>query len=251
MVLELIIGASVIVSLISLIGVLLLWFNEKTLNRIMMFFVSFATGAMLAAAFLDVLPEAAGAAGIQTTLFYALAGIVGFYVVEKFLHWHHHHGHHGEEGVHVHPVAYLNLVGDGIHNFVDGALIAASFLTSVPLGMIATIAVVAHEIPQELGDFSILLYAGFTKNKALFFNFLSALTALAGALITYFAGFSAQTNAVLISFAAGSLVYIAATDLLPELHKHEEKKALKSIAQVVVLLLGIAVIWLATTLFKH
>ncbi|NYZ78247.1 ZIP family metal transporter, partial [Candidatus Micrarchaeota archaeon] len=203
MVLWLILGAAFIVSLISFIGVLLLWLNEKAFNRLLLFFISFAIGAMLGAVFLDLLPEAVETAGAETAFIYALAGIVVFYVVEKFLHWHHHHeGQHAEEGTHkhVHPVGYLNLIGDSIHNFIDGALIAASFLVSVPLGIISTVAVIAHEVPQELGDFGILLYSGFEKNKALLFNFLTALTAVAGALITYFAGFSAQTNALLISF---------------------------------------------------
>lgn len=255
MVLELIIGAAFVVSLISFFGVLLLWFNAKALDSVMLFFISFATGAMLGAVFLDLLPEAVETACVQTAFIYALAGIIVFYVVEKFLHWHHHEGHYaggvGEKHGHVHPVGYLNLFGDAIHNFVDGALIAASFMASVQLGIISTIAVVAHEFPQEFSDFGILLYSGFGKNKALLFNFLTALTAIAGALVTYFMAFSAQSNALLISFASGSLIYIAATDLIPELHKHEEREALKSIAQVVVLLLGIAVIWLVGTVFEH
>ncbi len=267
MVLVFVIGAAVIVSLISFVGVLLLWLNAKALNRVLLFFISFAIGAMLGAVFLDLLPEAAETVGVKTAFTYALAGMIVFYVVEKFLHWHHHHegrregyreGHHegyhveGEkEYRHVHPVGYLNLVGDAIHNFIDGALIAASFLAGFPLGFISTAAIIAHEIPQELGDFSVLLYSGFEKSKALAFNFLSALTAVAGALVTFFAGFSAQANALLISFAAGSLLYIAATDLIPELHKHEEWEALKSIAQVVVLLFGIAVIWFVGNVFEH
>ncbi len=259
MVLWFVVGAAVIVSLISFVGVLLLWLNAKALNRVLLFFISFAIGAMLGAVFLDLLPEAAETVGVKTAFAYALAGMIVFYVVEKFLHWHHHHegrreGYHVEgekEYRHVHPVGYLNLVGDAIHNFIDGALIAASFLAGFPLGFISTVAIIAHEIPQELGDFSVLLYSGFEKNKALAFNFLSALTAVGGALVTFLAGFSAQANALLISFAAGSLLYIAATDLIPELHKHEEREALKSIAQVIVLLFGIAVIWFVGTVFEH
>jgi len=254
MVLEFVVGATIVVSLVSLVGVLLLWLNEKTLNRFLLFFISFAIGAMLGAVFLDLLPEAVETVGVQVACVYALAGIVVFYVVEKFLHWHHHHESHRSEGEtrkHVHSFGYLNLFGDAIHNFVDGALIAASFLAGFPLGVVSTIAVIAHEVPQELGDFGVLLYSGFQKNKALLFNFLTALTAVAGALVAFFAGFSMEANALLIAFAAGSFVYIAATDLIPELHKHEERRMLRSMAQVVALLFGIVVIWLVGVFFEH
>ncbi|MFH0714463.1 MAG: ZIP family metal transporter, partial [Candidatus Diapherotrites archaeon] len=198
-------------------------------------FVSFAAGTMLSAAFFDVLPEAVEAAGAQV-LGFALLGIVAFFAIERFLHWHHFH-HSGD----VHAMSYLNMVGDSIHNFMDGAAIAVSFAASVPIGIATTIAIIAHEIPQELGDFAILLYGGFSKKKALAFNFLTALAALAGAVAAYFVVQYVQGVApFLLAFAAGGFIYIATADLVPELHK--ERSAKKMVPQFVLFLAGSALI---------
>jgi len=153
--------------------------------------------------------------------------------MEKFLYWRHCH----EEKCPVHTFAYLNLIGDGIHNFIDGMLIAASFILSYDLGVATTLAVIFHEIPQEIGDFGVLIYGGFTKRKALAYNFVSALTAVAGALITYYLAYIQGVEHFLVPFAAGGFIYIAATDLMPELHK--KSHAIESIIQLSAILAGI------------
>src|SRR3989338_8234189 len=142
-----------IVSAISLVGVLTLALNKNLLNRAMVVLVSFAAGSLLAAAFLDLIPEAAELVDLDVLMPAALAGIVTFFIIERILHWHHFHAEEND----IHPFTYLNLIGDGLHNFIDGIAIAASYLVSVPVGIATTIAVIAHEIPQEISDFSVLV----------------------------------------------------------------------------------------------
>ncbi len=227
-----------IVSALSLIGVLYLSINEKTLKKILFYLVSFAAGALLGAAFLDLLPEANGGVAYA----YVLAGLVFFFLIENFLHWHHVH-HEKKEA---HSFAYMNLVGDGVHNLIDGAIIAGAYLVSVPLGVVTTLAVILHEIPQEFGDFAVLIYGGFTKGKALFYNFLTALTAFIGAGLAYYFSTAVQNfDSYVIPFAAGGFIYIATVDLLPALRRETEKNVGKSIAQTVFVILGIVMIWLA------
>ena len=173
-----------LVSLISFIGVFTLSLKEKFLNKILLILVSFAAGALIGGAFFHLLPEALEISFDLNIFVYLVVGIFVFFILERVLHWR--HCHKGK--CDVHPFTYLNLVGDGVHNFIDGLIIAASFLTNISLGIITTIAVIFHEIPQEIGDFGILVYGGFSRTKALFFNFLSALTAILGALV----GFSFQ-----------------------------------------------------------
>ncbi len=258
-----------IVSLISFVGILALSLKQSVFNNLLFILVAFATGTLLAAALLDILPEAldsgkaAGAEGLSVFM-YVLVGILVFYSIERFIHWHHHHHreaahhhhiHHGEENIQdkafkdVHAFTYLSLIGDAVHNFFDGVIIAASFLTNIPLGIATTVAIVAHEIPQEFGDFALLIYGGMTKGKALFYNFLSALTAFLGALVGYFflnAIMSAKPY--LLGFAAGGLMYIASTDLIPELHK--ETGTWKSIIQFLFMLGGIVLIFGITRIFE-
>ena len=227
-----------IVSALSLIGVLYLSINEKTLKKILFYLVSFAAGALLGAAFLDLLPEANGGVAYA----YVLAGLVFFFLIENFLHWHHVH-HEKKEA---HSFAYMNLVGDGVHNLIDGAIIAGAYLVSVPLGVVTTLAVILHEIPQEFGDFAVLIYGGFTKGKALCYNFLTALTAFIGAGLAYYFSTAVQNfDSYVIPFAAGGFIYIATVDLLPALRRETEKNVGKSIAQTVFVILGIVMIWLA------
>lgn len=235
-----------IVSAISLIGIVTLLFKNKSLDKIFFVLVSFATGSMLGAAFLDLLPEAMGKASPEAVFGSALLGIMIFFLMEKFLYWY--HCHEGE--CDVHQFTYLNLVGDGIHNFLDGVIIAAAFLTGTSVGVIATIAIVLHEIPQELGDFGILVYGGFSRWKALVCNFLTALTAVVGAVVAYFfldkiEGFTP----IMIGIAAGGFIYISCTDLIPELNK--EKKAARSIQQFILMLLGMGVILAGKIFFKE
>ena len=236
-----------IVSLVSVLGILI-FFREKILNRILFFLVSFAAGTLLGAAFLDLLPEALEGGFKESVPVFILLGILSFFALEKFFYWHHHHTGHEHEAAH--GFTYLNMIGDAIHNFLDGAVIAVGFMNSTALGIIATIAIIAHEIPQEIADFSILIYGGFSKAKALIFNFLTALTAVVGALVAYFFSSAIENSSVFMtSLAAGGFIYIASTDLIPEIHK--EKDIRKSLLQLVLLALGILLIWIVGEVFKH
>lgn len=238
-----------LVSLVSFIGVITLYMRPKLLDKVLFGLVSFAAGALLGAAFLDLLPEAFEQTG-RPIFVYALIGVIVFYMIETFLYWYHcHYGHHHHHAAHhkVHPFAWLNLIGDAIHNFVDGMIIAAAYIVNVPIGIATTIAVVLHEIPQELGDFGILVFGGLSRKKALFFNFLSALTAVLGALAVYY--FSMIFNNIsqfLVPFAAGGFIYIASADLLPELHK--ERNIQRAFTQLCFFLLGVAIIWVMTVI---
>jgi zinc and cadmium transporter len=168
---------------------------------------------------------------------YMMTGLIIFFIVERFLHWH--HCHKGEKCA-VHPVSYLVLIGDGIHNFIDGIIIGASFLVSVHFGMITTMLILAHEIPQELGNFAVLVYSGFGKTKALLFNFLAQLTCVVGGIVGFFLSSKVQgVIPFILPFAAGGFIYIAASDLVPELHK--EPKLKKLLLSFAFFLLGIGV----------
>ncbi len=239
-----IILATFLVSLISFIGVLFLSLNDKILNKLLLILIAFASGALLGAAFLDLLPETF-ALGREEAFIFVLLGIMLFFVMEKFLRWRHCH----DGKCDIHAFTYLNLIGDGIHNWIDGMVIAATFLTSMELGIATTLAVIVHEIPQEIGDFGVLVYGGLSRTKALFYNFISAVTAILGALFAYYLiQYMQYITVVLLPFAAGGFVYIAATDLLPELHKREKMK--DSIIQLLVLSLGILLIWSLGIVFE-
>lgn len=237
MVILLIVSAVIIVSLLSFVGVLFLGFNEALLEKLLTALVGFASGSLIGGAFFHLLPGALEAG--QSAWQYVVAGIVFFFIMEKFLYWR--HCHDGKCPVHI--FAYLNLIGDGMHNFIDGIIIAASFLVSYSLGFATTLAVIFHEVPQEIGDFGVLVYGGFGKKRALTYNFMSALTAVAGALVTYFlASYVQGVGQFLVPFAAGGFIYIAATDLMPELHKRTRLR--DSIFQLVAILLGLVLMWL-------
>jgi zinc and cadmium transporter len=239
-----ILGSVFVVSVISLVGILALALKEKMLEKVLFVLIALAAGTLLGAAFLDLIPEAIEEGG-EGVLLYVLSGVVAFFILERFVFWHHCH----EGKCDIHAFSYLNLVGDGVHNFIDGMVIAAAYLTSVPVGIIATIAIIAHEIPQEIGDFGILVYGGFSRLKALFYNFLSAVTAFAGAILTYFfAPYIESSVSVLLAFAAGGFIYIATADLMPELRKELEIK--RSFIQLALLILGIGVIWTVIRLFE-
>jgi len=220
------------VSLVAFIGILFVGLKDAFLRRILMALVGFASGSLLGGAFVHLLPEALEEAG-QAVFHYVIVGIVFFFAMEKFLYWR--HCHEGE--CPVHNFVYLNLIGDGIHNFIDGTIIAASFILSYDLGVATTLAVIFHEIPQEIGDFGVLIYGGFAKRKALAYNFVSALTAVVGALITYHLAYIKGIEQFLVPFAAGGFIYIAGTDLMPELHKKYLAK--ESLIQLVAILTGI------------
>src|SRR3989338_6081473 len=238
--------AVLIVSLVSILGILI-FFRKKTLNKILFYLVSFAAGTLLGAAFLNLLPEALENGFKESVPIFILLGILSFFILEKFLYWHHHHTGHEHEAVH--GFTYLNMIGDAIHNFLDGAVIAASFMVDTGLGIVTTIAIIAHEIPQEIADFSILIYGGFSKAKALIYNFLTALTAIVGALLTYFfSGALENSHSYIAAFAIGGFVYIAGTDLIPEIQKEKDLK--KSMLQLLMIAFGICLVWLVGEFFK-
>ena len=231
-----------IVSIISLIGVLFLIAN--TSKKVLFYMVAFSAGALLGAAFFDLLPEAIEKGFKESVPLFILIGLLSFFIIEKFLHWHHHH----TEKKDVHTFTYLNILGDAVHNFTDGVIIAIAFLNSTAIGIATTIAIVAHEIPHELGNFAILLYGGFSRFKATFYNFLSALTAFVGALAAYFYSTRIQNiNFYISSLAVGGLIYIATTDLIPEIHKERELK--KSFIQLMLMIFGIMLIWIVGKIF--
>lgn len=234
-------------SILSLIGGIVLLFNEKFALKISHFLASFAAGALLATAFFDLLPEAIETGEAHTILLWALIGILIFFLLERFIYWFHHHHEHGN--VDLKPTVPLVILGDSVHNFIDGVAIAATFLVSIPLGIVTSLAVAAHEIPQEVGDFGILLHKKLPRKKILLANVLSALTALVGALITYFLGESIQKLLpLLLAVTAGFFIYIAASDLIPEIH--QEKRHGFAFFESMLLLLGVGVIYFAISLLE-
>lgn len=208
--------ATLVVSLISLVGVLFT-LREQWLTKALSTLVAIAAGALMGAAFLHLIPEALDQAGNRPDIFlYLLLGFVFFFILEQFLHWHHQHGTEQK----IQPFSYLILVSDGVHNFFDGLAIAASFVISLPAGIITTLAVALHEIPQEFGDFAVLIYGGFSRKQALIFNFLSGITAVIGGIVGYYAFSLLQASIpYLMLFVSGGFIYIAAADLIPSI-KH-------------------------------
>lgn len=233
-----------LVSLLSFAGVLFLVIRTEKLQSILSVLVSFAAGGLLGDVFLHLLPEATGETGFTLNISLSLlVGLLAFFVLEKFVHWR--HCHIPTSKSHPHPLALMNLVGDGLHNLIDGALIAASFLVNIRLGLATALAVILHEIPQEIGDFGVLVHAGLTKKKALIFNFLSALMAVTGALLVLILGTEITSlTQLLIPFTAGGFLYIAGSDLIPELHK--ETDLVKSLFQMLGLILGIGIMLILT-----
>lgn len=232
-----------VVSAVSLIGIFTLSIKIELLKRILIYFISFSAGALIGDAFIHLLPEVVEETG-EFSLFvslFVISGIVVPFVIEKFIHWRHCHMPITHE--HKHPFVWMNLFGDSIHNLIDGMIIGASYLVSVPVGLATTIAVVLHEIPQEIGDFGVLVHGGFSVKRAVFLNFVTALTAVLGAVaVLIFGGYAEGAVYFLIPFAAGNFIYIASTDLIPELHK--ETLVSKSVIQLFAFLLGVGVMCL-------
>lgn len=228
----------VIVSLISLIGVFSLSIREDILKKYINFLISLAIGALLGDAFIHLIPEAFNSnLGVHLVSALIISGILVFFIIEKFIHWHH-HGEDKEES-HIHPVGKLVLFTDGFHNLIDGAIIGASFIVSIPVGIATTLAVVLHEIPQEIGDFAVLVHSGYSKKRALWLNFLSALTSILGLIIVFVFGNVINSLAlVFVPLAAGGFIYIAVADLIPELHKTKNIK--HSLTQIMIIVLGVA-----------
>lgn len=233
-----------IVSLISFTGALALFVKRDFLKNILILFVSFSAGALLGDVFIHLLPEIVKELGgfeLKVGL-YILSGVITFFTIEKFILWRHCHyiGEEGHEACehNIEAFAINNILGDALHNFVDGVIIAGSYLAGPALGITTTLAVILHEIPQELGDFGVLLHGGFTPRKALFYNFLSALTSLLGAITILVLGASVRDlSTYLLAFTAGSFIYIASSDLIPQLHHHIRPR--NSFVELIFFLLGI------------
>ena len=208
--------------------------------------VGFGAGGLIGGALFHLLPEALSQSNSSLEVFfYVFVGFMFFFVVEKYLYWRHCH----KENCDVHPFTYLNLIGDGIHNLIDGLIIGASFFVSPVVGWAATIAIIFHEIPQELGDFAVLVYGGFSKKKALYFNFLSATTAIIGTVAGYFcSSYVSDFSKILLPLAGGGFIYIAACDLVPQLHKHPDSKEATS---SLVWFLGSAIFMLVLAVYMH
>ena len=238
-VLFLIILSTFLVSLLSFIGVFTLSLSEKILEKILFYLVALSIGGLMGGAFLHLLPEASEKFGNSNVFLYALAGFFLFLIIEKIIHWRHCHEGHCP----VHTFAYMNLIGDGIHNFIDGLIMAAAFISSPGLGVASTIAIFLHEIPQEIGDFGVLVYGGIKKKRALLYNFLTAVTAVFGGIFGYY--FLSATDAAskfLLAFAAGGFLYIAASDLIPEIRKENNVK--KSVLNFIFIFLGLLAMYL-------
>lgn len=232
----------IIVSLISFVGVVFLAVKKEKLERILLYLVSFAVGSLFGDVFIHIIPHIAEEHGFDIKIgSYFLFGIILFFIIERFIHWH--HCHKVEHDHKIKPFAYTNLIGDGFHNFLDGIIIASSFMVSIPVGIATTLAVIFHEIPQEVSDFGVLIYAGFKRKQALAFNFISALMAVLGAVLTLIIAESVEgVEVILLALAGGGFIYIAGSDLVPELHK-DQCLGKKGIGQFVVMLLGIGIMF--------
>lgn len=239
-----VIFASLLVSSISLVGALGVsrWLHKE---HVMHFLVALAAGSMLGATFFHVLPEALEEVDPNAALLWMLLSFLGFFLLERFLHWRH---CHDDEDCEVHPYGPLSLIGDGFHNFIDGLVIAAAFSAGSVTGVATTLAVALHEIPQELGDFAVLVKSGYTKKKAILFNFASALTALVGAGVGLaIVDYVEVLEFALLPIAAGTFLSIAASDLIPELHRSDKY----SVWPIIGVVLGVGITYLFSLMGGH
>lgn len=231
---------SFIGSVISLIGGIALLWREKLAVKISHYLSAYAAGALLGAAFFDLLPEAMHLADAEEMLIWVLAGIMFFFTLERFITWFHHHHEHAI--TRQRSIVSLVIFGDTIHNFIDGVVIGISFLVSIPLGVVTTLAVAAHEIPQEIGDFGILLSRGLKRKNIIKVNILSALASVVGAILAYFVGSSIEAALpIFLAITAGFFIYIALSDLIPEIHLEEKRTV--ALTEALLLIIGILTIW--------
>lgn len=238
--------ASFITSLVSLAGIFFLLGAPSSHEKSSKHMVSFAAGVLIATAFLNILTEALHEADIDYMLQITLIGIIFSFLMERFVLWYHHHHNDMHD---IKPSAYLVVVGDTVHNFIDGIAIAATFSVSIPLGILTTVAILSHELPQEIADFMILVKSGLSRQKALMLNFLSALVAILGGIAgIYIIELNEALHPIALAFTAGIFIYIAAADLIPELHESHDKS--KPFDQVVPFILGISLILLMTQIIS-
>lgn len=243
--------ANFLVSLISLIGFGLLLVNRKRLMSLLLSLIAFAAGALLGDAFIHILPESFISLGVMPSFLMVLIGFSTFFLLEKFLHWHHcpEINCEGNDFTNqtLKPLAKLSLISDGAHNFFDGLAIGASFVVSPSLGWITTLGILIHEVPQEIGDNAILIYSGLQKKKVILYSYLVSLTSVLGSLLAYFLGAKlVNFNNYILPFVAGSFIYLAASDLIPELK--EEKHLGHFILEFLSFALGIFImfcLWMA------
>jgi zinc and cadmium transporter len=240
-----IIASGVLMSAIALVGSVTLFLRETTLKKLLLPLVSLAAGTLLGGALLHMLPAAIEKSGNRPSIYlWTLLGFTLFLALEQFLHWHHCHRAPSEHR----PLTYLILVADGVHNFIGGLAVAGAFLIDVRVGISTWLAAAAHEVPQELGDFGILIHGGWNKRKALLYNFLSALTFLVGGIVAYGASFAFDVT-FLLPFAAGNFIYIAAADLIPEIKHHDEPRG--QVIHFLSFLSGLGLLWVVGFLFEH
>ncbi len=240
--------ALLITSLLSLIGIFFLKVSISKLEKVIMFLVSLSAGTLLGDSFLHLLPEAVKLLENDFIIWLGvLGGIILFFILEKIICWR--HCHIPTSNNHIHPVGIMNLFGDALHNFIDGMIIAGSFLVDFNLGVVTTIAVISHEIPQEIGDFGVLIHAGFSTKKALLFNFFSALASILGAIIIIFLGQKITgLSDLILPITAGGFIYISASDLIPELKK--DIGINKTIKQLLGIFLGLGMMILVKFIFE-
>ncbi len=227
-------AATVANSAVALAGAITLACSKRTLNRLLNALVGFSAGTLLAGAFFHLIAESLEEMLAERAFYLVFAGFILFFLIERFLHWHHCH----EGKCNVHAFSYLLLFGDAIHNFIDGIIIAASFLVNAGIGIATTLAVISHELPQEFSDFAVLVYGGFERKKALFYNLVAQMTSIVGGLVGFFFIASSSLAIYLLPFAAGGFIYIGASDLVPELHREANLK--KSMFSFLFFLLGVA-----------
>jgi zinc and cadmium transporter len=242
-----ILGFTFLGSIGSLIGGVLLLSNRQIAGKISHYLFSFAAGVLLGTAFFDLLPEASAEAGEVNIFLWTLVGILVFFLLVRFIHFFHHHDDHPKNE----PQATVPLIiiGDSVHNFIDGVAIAASFLVSIPLGILTTIAVAVHEIPQEIGDFAILLRKGMSRSRVVWTNLFSALVSFAGAILMFMLGdFLEGSLPIFLSLTAGFFIYIASSDLIPEIHKQENQKV--AFLESVLLIIGAASVLIVASIIE-
>jgi len=241
--------STVIISLVSLVGIITLTLKKHSIHEIVSILVSLAVGAFLGDVFFHILPESYATIGQGLLVpILVLGGLVAFLFLEKIIRWR--HCHHETSQTHTHPLVTMNLVGDGVHNLLDGIAVAASYLISIPVGVATSLAVLLHEIPQEISDFGVLVHGGLSVKKALWLNLLSATTAIIGTIVTLIVGPSlTNLTPYLLPIIAGGFLYIATSDLIPALHEKACDQSLKdSMGQIVAIIFGIAIMALLLTI---
>lgn len=233
-----IILANVVISLFSIVGVVTILINDYFTKKVTFGLIGLSTGTLIGGAFLHLLPRALITLNVNQVFLAVLVSFIVFFVIEKVFHWHHCHNGDCE----VHTVGYMNLLGDGVHNFIDGMTIAAAFTVDIKLGLFTSLAIMFHEIPQEVGDFAVLLYAGFDKLKAIFYNLAVALLSVLGGIAGYFfINAGVDVSNYLLPFAAGGFIYISMSDLLPEIKS--ETSLSKSFFAFSLFLVGVAIMY--------